>query len=248
MNISTTARRAIAGAATVLAAVGLVVTVAGPAAAAAGTASIVGHIWFDRDYDGVQSKDEPGYQRSGGAIVLYQDGQEVGYYDTDADGAYRIYGLAPGQYRIGNVDGGAYYSTTPIYQDVELAADDAIGVDFGIRGGVVAGAAWLDRNGDGIRDAGENTPDSAVEGAPVHLQGPAGLELDTTLDANGLYAFQDLSNGRNYEITAPTLPGLTFTSWDSGDSDIDPKTGRSVWMEIWQGTDHIVDMGYVAVS
>lgn len=94
MKVLTTpaARRAIAGTATVLAAVaGMTIPLAGTASAD-DTASISGRVWFDRDYDGAQGADEPGYERAGG-ILLFQGGEQVGAYDADVDGRYVIDGV-----------------------------------------------------------------------------------------------------------------------------------------------------------
>jgi SdrD B-like protein len=239
-TVNTTARRAIAGAATILAAIGIAATATGTAAAA-DTASVSGTVWFDRDYDGRQSADEPGY-RSFGSIVLQKDGAVVGYYDTDADGHYAVDGLAPGRYRVANLEGGTYAETTPSFVDVDLADGTAATADFGIKGGSVAGDAWLDANGNHARDEGEGAPDGAA-GAGVHLIGPAGLELDTTLDEDGHYVFHDLPNGGNYQIVAPALPGMEFLTM-TNDSQIDPTTGMSDVMSIWRGTPHVVAIGY----
>lgn len=248
MNVFTTpaARRAIAGTATVLAAVtGMGILLAGTASAD-DTASVTGRIWFDRDADGAQDAAEPGYER-GGVISLSRGDEFVGYYDTDVNGNYLVTDLAPGEYRVANMDNGVYWSTTDIYQDVSLSAGGLVTADFGMRGGSIRGESWFDADGDGVRDDDEAAPEGAA-GAPAHLRGPAGLALDATLEQDGRYLFQDLPNGSNYEVTAPTLAGLAFVSQDSGHSQIDPATGTSAWLEIWQGTDHVVDVGYVATA
>ncbi|MBS5971864.1 MAG: hypothetical protein KH968_08730, partial [Finegoldia magna] len=94
---------------------------------------------------------------------------------------------------------------------------------------------WLDKNANGIQDAGE----AGVEGVTVKLLdkegNPAkdfnGNEVqDQVTDANGNYKFENLAAGE-YVVQVVPKDGQTLTTKGQGtadkDSDVDPETGKT---------------------
>jgi hypothetical protein len=93
---------------------------------------------------------------------------------------------------------------------------------------------WLDQNANGIQDTGE----PGLPGVSVALYTGAGVLVGAPVltDANGNYAFPDLSPGDYYVQLTPPL-GYLISPQDAGandqsDSDIDPTTGQTVVMTI----------------
>jgi hypothetical protein len=87
---------------------------------------------------------------------------------------------------------------------VTLAAGEPrAGVNFGYRPGSIAGVAYTDANGNGVRDAGE----SGLSGVTITLAGAAAATVTT--DAAGAYVLPALAGGA-YTVAAPaTASGLT---------------------------------------
>lgn len=226
MNIRTTAatRRAIAGAATVLAAGGMLLATTAPAMAEDGTATVTGRVWFDRDADTTQDADEPGHG-SEDVVWAWRNGAVVAHATTDADGRYQITGLAPGDYRITQMDSRSYAETTPTTVQLALSTNDEKEVNFGIRGGTIEATTWLDQQGDGTygEDDGFWQIDPAVTLAAANLP-----DRTAAPDAEGRVVFRDLPNHSGYQLVAPDLreSGYSFTT-PGYSSVIDPGTGRS---------------------
>lgn len=95
---------------------------------------------------------------------------------------------------------------------------------------------WLDRNQDGIQDAGE----PGVSGVTVNLFDGAGtLVSSTTTDANGFYLFDNLTPG-DYFVEFIPPSGFERSPQDRGqndgvDSDADPATGRTAVTNLTAG-------------
>jgi hypothetical protein len=89
---------------------------------------------------------------------------------------------------------------------------------------------WNDLDQDGIQDAGE----PGLKDVSVTLEGTTGagvaVNLATTSDANGNYAFDGLKEGF-YKLTFKLLPNSLFSPQNIGDdnldSDVDPATGST---------------------
>ncbi len=105
-------------------------------------------------------------------------------------------------------------------------------VDFGLRSTLPASLGdfvWSDTNKDGIQDAGE----PGLAGVTVYLF-QNGVVIATTLsDANGKYAFTNLTPGVEYQVGADKLPGYSYSPAGAGsnratDSNANVTTGRSV--------------------
>ena len=238
MNRTTLSRRVVASTLVAVAGLGLAAV---PATAQEATGSVVGRVWFDRDGDRQQDAGEPGTR---GPVDLHRDGTLVGTFRADADGRYSMTGLAPGDYRVTNTAGADYAATTPREVDVSVGAT-AARVDFGMRGGRVAGLVWFDRSGDGLRQDGE---DAMPIDDPVRLEGIDVPAMDRAVDDTGHFAFEDLPNRETYWLFAPNRLTTDFDEYTvrSGDSVIDPATGSSAPFAIRDSQEVAVGVGYRA--
>ena len=104
-------------------------------------------------------------------------------------------------------------------------------VDFGLRTTLTASLGdfvWSDTNKDGIQDAGE----PGLAGVKVYLFQNGVVIASTVTDANGKYAFTNLTPGVEYVVGADKLPGYTFSPPGAGpnratDSNANVTTGWS---------------------
>ena len=201
-----------------------------------GTTGVGDFVWFDIDNDGVFDAGEPGIE--GVEVTLTYAGPDdvIGTSDdielvmvTDAAGAYLFTGLPEGDYVVevtdgvpagmantadedGDLDGHSGQFTVPT-DSVHLTAD------FGYTGtGSLGDFVWLDRNGDGVQDAGEpGLPGVDIDvtwGGPDGTLGTADdVVITTTTDIDGGYAVPNLPAGP-YSVTVDATslpPGLTET-------------------------------------
>ncbi|HEY0640987.1 MAG TPA: SdrD B-like domain-containing protein [Pseudonocardiaceae bacterium] len=207
------------------------------------TASIGGRVWFDRDGDGGPDRGEPGLHRTGAVELRDATGALVERYATDPTGTFRADDLAPGSYRLSQVQRD-HAATTPAEVEVTLAAGGRTVVDFGIRGGRVSAALWQDADGDGTRDAGE----PALDGGTVRLDGPGELVWEAAADRSGTVRFEDLPFGAGYRLGAPDRGAEGWRWTDGPDSGVDPRTGLSAALVLTaDDREHHVPIGYARV-
>ncbi|ATE57769.1 hypothetical protein [Actinosynnema pretiosum] len=145
-----------------------------------------GLIWFDRNGNGVVDAGEPALASGKGVRVFNAATKEhIGDYGTDANGRYRATGLPAGvPLAIYNANTDRYATTTPS----SVFRTGGATLDFGIRGGVVTGSAFVDADRDGVRDAGER------ELQPAHRLGG--------LTATGSYRVEDVPEGDHELVLA----------------------------------------------
>ncbi len=194
--------------------------------------SIGDRVWIDTDGDALQDPGETGLN----GVVVYADLNNNGARDTgeptqttSGDGAYVLNGLRAGTYTI-RVDPASVAALNPGYgptYDLDgiatayvasvplLAAQDRTDADFGFRIGASLGDfVWLDRDGDGVQDAGE----PGINGVRVYID----LDNDNAYDAgepntitsgDGAYIIGNLSAGTYaVRVDTTTLPtGATQT-------------------------------------
>lgn len=216
------------------------------------TGVIGDRVWLDADGDGVQDPGEAGL--AGVAVALLAGGVAVATTTTDADGLYRFEGLAAGAYDVAITapEGYAFTAsnapaaTDATDSDVPLASVEGqtgriAGIDLGrgatdlsndaglvrVAESAIGDRVWIDTDRDGLQDAGE--------------RGAAGVELElfrkdasgafvatglgTTTDADGLYAFEGLTDG-TYQLRLAAPTGFSVTLAGQGadraaDSDVD---------------------------
>jgi uncharacterized repeat protein (TIGR01451 family) len=227
------------------------------------SSTIGDRVYLDADADGSDDgvASEPGIP--GVSVALVQDldgddqwdaGEPVIATDlTDASGLYGFPGLPAGDYLVvvtdtahvlgelaqtGDPDGGNDGRSAVSVDGV----DDNLLQDFGYAPeghepgeGLIGDTVFLDRDGDGLFDAGEG-----LEGVTVGLYDGASLLATTVTDENGRYGFGGLDPAGAYEVVVDdgTLPnggvGLTNT--------VDPDAGLAHRSTVDLGVSGPVDL------
>ena len=197
---------------------------------------------------------------------------------TTAGGGIHTFGnVVPGTYRTGIVKPAGWAFTilnsssateltdsdiarsTGISDPVTLISDQT---DNSVDGGMyrtssIGDVVWVDTNGSGVRDAGEN----GVAGAVLRLVDALGVRAvdasgtsiaDQTTTGSGAYAFTNLSPG-NYRVVVVTRPsGYQLTpalvtingATPATDSDVDTTTDQTALITLTSGTvEQTIDVG-----
>ena len=163
--------------------------------------SISGLKFNDLNGNGVRDPGEPGLA----GITVFLDSNGNGVLDpgelsttTDANGNYTFTNLAPGTYRVREVEPAGSMQTTGNPADIVVSSGSSItGVNFGNFQLVsISGLKFNDLNGNGVRDPGE----PGLAGITVFLDTNGNGVLDpgevsTTTDANGNFTFTNLAPG-----------------------------------------------------
>lgn len=206
-------------------------------------AKIGDKVWVDLNADGQQTGEEPGLA---GITVRLLDcnNNEIKTTNSSAQGIYLFDDLVPGSYKIGLIIP-ANYELSP-YQTGDPASDSNIdpatntsgcevlesgevnlSYDIGLfQRAAIGDVAWVDSNGNGIQDAGEN----GYPGMQVQLfDCNSNLIAQTTTNASGNYNFINLLPG-NYAIKFNLGTGWYFTQSGQGndpafDSNVNQTTG-----------------------
>uniref|UniRef100_UPI0026347C2F SdrD B-like domain-containing protein n=1 Tax=uncultured Chloroflexus sp. TaxID=214040 RepID=UPI0026347C2F len=224
-------------------------------------ASVGDRVWEDRNGNGVQDAGEPGIEGVTVRLTGFDiDGNTVDRSTTtDSNGNYRFDNLQPGEYTITITPPAGYViitanrgSDTGADSDVDPSSgatdrfiigggDIDLTWDAGLyRPAIVGDRVWLDVDGNGVQDAGEQ----GVAGVTVRLTGTTGtgetITRTVTTDDNGNYRFDDLPPG-SYTITVTPPAGYAITvanrsGDDSADSDIDPNSGTTATFTVTSGT------------
>ncbi|QUH03481.1 carboxypeptidase regulatory-like domain-containing protein [Saccharopolyspora erythraea] len=182
----------------------------------AGTGTVAGLHYFDRNADGAWQPGEPG---GGSAVGLYRmDGGWVATAGTEPDGGFVIPDVPPGRYRAG-INPIGYQLTTASEVVVDVVAGATSRADFGKLGGDITGVAWHDLDADGQRQTGE--PSLGDIRFWIGRWGSA-------TDATGHYALANQGTG-TYSLRFVAPEGIRFSPKNAGapatDSDADPATG-----------------------
>ncbi|MGC5198361.1 SdrD B-like domain-containing protein, partial [Aphanothece microscopica] len=218
------------------------------------TASIGDRVFLDADADGVQDAGEAGI--AGVTVKLIDNaGGVVATTTTDGAGNYGFAGLAPGSYKVQFVTPDGFVASP-----ADRGGDDTLDSDAngGITGtytlavgqhiatadagfyetGALTGRVWLDRDGDGVEEAGE----ASQPGVTVVLLKADGSPtgLTTTTAADGTYLFDGLEPG-DYRVKFEVPAGFKLTRRDQGgddavDSDPNRSTGISTTITVPSGT------------
>ncbi|WP_435017842.1 SdrD B-like domain-containing protein [Tundrisphaera sp. TA3] len=231
--------------------------------------SLGDYVWLDSNGNGVQDAGENGV---GGVRVnlLNANGTAIDFRITSSAGAYLFDGLAPGTYSVQFVLPGGYAFTGKEKGGNDLKDSDAdpatgrtatttlaagqsdLSLDAGltILPASLGDYVWLDGNGNGVQDAGED----GVGGVTVRLLNASGSVIGTKQTAsNGSYLFDGLAPG-TYSVQFVLPDGYAFTGKDRGgndlkDSDADILTGRTATTTLAAGqSDLSLDAGLTIVT
>lgn len=188
--------------------------------------SISGTVYYDDNANARFDSEEmncPGIQVE---LLDLQD-QVLSVQNTLDDGSYAFDGLAPGRYRvrfIADEDCGFSGTERTMARGGVQASDESISTtrmitvtagtavssaDAGIvRLGSLAGMAWEDRNGDGLKQEEEQI----MSGVPVHLMNGSGrsILMSTETDANGAFTFEQLKPG-DYKLRMDAPENYVFS-------------------------------------
>lgn len=197
--------------------------------------SIGNFVWLDANNDGDQDPGELGVANVT-VRLLRADGTPTGLTTTtDAAGAYSFNNLAPGEYRVEFVaplnralgkqdlggndardsDANPATGRTGIISLESGENDDSVDAAI-VELGALTGRVWVDRDGDGVEEAGE----ASRPGITVNLLNADGTPTGrtTTTNAGGEYLFDEVVAG-NYRVQFVLPPGLKLTLQDQGGND-----------------------------
>ncbi|MFC5405982.1 SdrD B-like domain-containing protein [Cohnella soli] len=199
-------------------------------------------VWVDTNNNGIQDGGEVGFagvkvhllDKDGNAITV--GGTEV-TVTTDSNGKYLFDKLAPGKYKVSfDLPAGYMFakknaagSTAANDSDVDATGvTDVINLppyshDMTVDAGLVKLASlgdyvWMDRNLNGIQDAGENGVSGVTvrlldeNGDPVKV---GGVEVTTTTDVDGFYLFDNLVPGK-YIVQFDPSPAASYVMTQEG--------------------------------
>lgn len=231
-------------------------------------AAIGDRVWWDLNRDGVQDAGEIGINGVGITVVyLGPDGVAGGGDDltfattTSGDGDWSIGSIPDGNYTV-TVGAGVPAGFTATYDpDDGTSSPDAASAitlatldevqDFGFAGDSSIGdTVWLDQNGDGIQNPGEQ----GIPGATVTVTwGGPDNDLSTTgdnatftriTDASGEYLVEGLPAGA-YEVTVDetTIPANLTVTYDVEGTTATPTNSSTVILGASTDLD-TVDFGY----
>jgi uncharacterized repeat protein (TIGR01451 family) len=175
-------------------------------------------VWWDLDGDGVQDSGEAGFAGIGITVVYFGPNGIEGDSDdrtftttTAADGLWSIADLPEGSYRVSVTTADLPAGLAETFDaDGTGTADTSVTVlgtgavltqNFGYRGaGGLGDLVFLDRDADGVQDAGE----PGLSGEAVLLDWPAiGATVSTVTAADGSYSFTGLAPG-TYTVRVDT--------------------------------------------
>ncbi|MDD2836554.1 MAG: SdrD B-like domain-containing protein, partial [Methanothrix sp.] len=185
-------------------------------------ASLGDLVWHDKNANGIQDSGEEGIADV--TVTLHNPDGTTSITTTDADGKYLFGSLVPGSYSVGFTKPTEYDSFSPADQDGDdgkdsdadaatgqtastalQSGDNDITWDAGLyKYTCMNGLAWVDTNGNGIKDGSEN----GLEGVSVSLYrmddfgGADILKATASTDANGAYSISNLLPGAYYLIFA----------------------------------------------
>ncbi len=183
---------------------------------------------------------------------------------TDDSGHYVFADLQPGTYTVMVASQSGWTQTYPFetYSVVVGAGDDLSGYDFGVcqQPGQIEGNLWNDKNGNGVRDAGE----PGLVGWVIDAFGYNGAETYAYTNTTGHYVLSDLPPG-TYIVSqcggdgwTQTLPqgdgtytvaiasGQVVTGQDFGLQELPGQLEGDVWNDL--DADGWRDAGESAVS
>lgn len=219
--------------------------------------SISGAAWEDINANGRPEEGEPALR--GVAVTLYAQGEEnaVAAGVTDREGNYRFDGLWPGQYQAVFTVPTGYVCTAQAAQGIPIAFEREITVDVYLEMGEgrtgldvgalipaqASGRLWLDRNDNGLLDAGEPPLPGGAEVALMEIEGEGEPVAITTPDEYGNWGFQNVLPGQ-YRIRVTLPENYIFASVPARDTarsaqiaGVDARVGQTSPLALAHGVD-----------
>ncbi|MEA2707662.1 MAG: hypothetical protein QOF78_263 [Phycisphaerales bacterium] len=214
-------------------------------------ASVAGKIFNDVDADGFRDAAEAGLAN----WKVFIDADKDGVLDpgektatSDAAGNYKFADLAPGSYRVRVVQQATWRRTKPTaaWYDYNLVAGQDVTVaDFGQSQSVqITGNLFEDKDGDGIKDAGEGP----LSEWWLYLDANKNGKFDTgerraMTDAAGNYKFNPLPAG-SYRVREDILTsGWRISTPSSGYHDVTLAAGGSASGKNFGNTKNVLISG-----
>jgi protocatechuate 3,4-dioxygenase beta subunit len=187
-------------------------------------AIIHGQKFNDRNGNGMLDAGETGLP--GWTIQLDSgaDGSVDATATTDASGNYSFTSLAPGTYRVREVQQTGWVQTTTNPADATVTSGDNVTANFGnFQRITIGGQKFNDRNGNGSLDAGE----TGLPGWTIQLDTGADGSVDATAttDASGNYSFTSLGPG-TYRVREVQQTGWMQTT--ANPADVTVTSGNNV--------------------
>lgn len=215
----------------------------------ANTGLIGNQLWLDANNDGLYAPNSSDVGVAGVTLELWQNNAVIRTTTSGAGGVYAFRGLAAGAYQVRVADafgvltgyaptqagpnpGADHNNQVQPYAVTLAAGSSAPSADFGYRptGVSVGGFAWIDSNGNGAFDSGEQwlngvslriANSAAVTMAEV-TTGPAGGFASGYYVVNNLppgqYTVTFLAGPANYTLIGP--PTRTTANLGAGQSDL----------------------------
>jgi hypothetical protein len=183
--------------------------------------SIAGTVYHDVDRNGIRDSGEPGI---GDVLVtMTLPDASVATATTATNGTYSFNDLAAGNYSVSSpavADGKALATASPL--DVTLAEGETrTDVDFGYVTGSISGYAYVDTNGNGMRDASE----PGIPNVTIALGGP--LASTTTTGPDGSYTFEQLNADTYSTASEVTAAGYMLSTASPLSVTLSPGEERS---------------------
>ncbi|MGE5222649.1 MAG: SdrD B-like domain-containing protein [Omnitrophica WOR_2 bacterium] len=188
-------------------------------------ASVYGTVFDDRNGNGSRDLGEPGIF----GVTVKLDGSIT--TTTNPYGAYTFSTTTPGSHTVVETDPAGFHSTTPNEVQVAVTPGNGYQVDYGdvantTSSASIYGTVFNDKNGDGLRDAGE----PGIPGVTVKLD----ESRTTTSNTYGAYTFATVAGSHLVNETDPT--GYHST------------TPNTIHVTVVQGHSYPVDFGDVSSS
>ncbi len=222
--------------------------------------SLGDHIWIDSNANGIQDQGEKGIANVT-VELLNADGSTTGKSTTsDANGIYRFVDLLAGDYKLkftapqgykisphnsgsdDTKDSDLYQSLITSVIHLTLGTED-MSWDLGLyQEASIGDMIWIDSNGNGIQDSGEDCKGVNIEVTLVEIN-----QTQTTQNCH--YKFEHLKPG-SYSVKFETPQGYSTTQKGAGsdqakDNDID-ENGQTISYTLVSGQNiDSVDAGYL---
>ncbi|MCC6235320.1 MAG: immunoglobulin domain-containing protein, partial [Verrucomicrobiales bacterium] len=169
--------------------------------------NLVGLVFRDLNADGRRQEDESGIEGATLELLGLESDTPLQSTVTNPDGTFSFPGLAPGGYRLREINPEGYVSTTPDLRLVSVRLDAVTEILFGDQpAGTVGGVVYEDADGDGEQDDGE----AGLPNVSLSLHG-MGTSRTTVTDASGAFEFRSVLAG-SYRVEETDPAGFASTT------------------------------------